>query len=304
MNGSRTSSSPTQCSTPEQPMKLFRLPNGLKVWNTPESRWDTRYLYREIFGRHSYEKHGVAVKHGDVIFDVGGNIGLFALSLMERFHDLQIYCFEPVPSTYACLARNLAESQLRNSHRATALNFGLGAADAETMIEFFPAIPSNSTLYSLEKHRDFAKILNTIRWIDMWRMNKLRAMLFSPLFPFRKRLFGPLFKRALAQGMWEPCQVRTLSGFIHEYRVERIDLLKIDVEGAEMDVLAGIEKCHWPLIRQLSMEVEPANKRYVTALIERLRSLGFAQVAVTSLLGGPSNLDDPVACTIYAVTAP
>src|ERR1035438_6961030 len=110
---------------------------------------------------------------------------------MRRFRDLRIYCFEPVPGTYDCLARNLAESPQRTGNCVTALNLGLGAADAQTTIEFFPGAPSNSTLYSLEKHRDFVKILDGVRWPDLWRTNKPRALLFLPLFPFRKRLLGP-----------------------------------------------------------------------------------------------------------------
>jgi FkbM family methyltransferase len=282
-------------------MKSFPFPNGLRVWNTPESGSDTQFLYREVFERHCYEKHGVAVSDGDVIFDVGANVGMFALSLMERFHDLRIYCFEPVPGTYACLERNLAESPLRSSHKAAPLNLALGAADAQTTIEFFPGAPSNSTLHSFEKHRDFGKILDEVRFADMWRTKKLKALPLLPLFPFRKRLLGPAFQRVLAAGVSIPCQVRMLSGMIREQGVERIDLLKIDVEGAEMEVLAGIEERHWPLIRQISMEVDPANKSQVTSLMARLKSLGFVRVAVESMFGGASNLDDAVACTIFAV---
>ena len=286
-----------------QPMKLFRLPDGLQIWNGPESGSDTHFLYRENFGRHCYEKHGVAVTHGDVIFDAGANIGMFALSLMKRFRDLRIYCFEPVPDTYACLSRNLAESPLRNSHQVTALNLGLGTADAQATIEFFPGAPGNSTLHSFDKHRHFGKILDGVRFTDLWRTNRFRALLLLPLFPFRRRLLGPSLERVMAGGVSMPCQLRTLSGIIREHRIERIDLLKIDVEGAEMDVLAGIEEHHWPLVRQLSMEVDPANKRHLTALLDRLRALGFARIAVESMFGGVCNLDDSVACTVYAIRA-
>ena len=282
-------------------MKLFHLPGGLNVWNSPESGSDTQFLYREIFERNSYDKHGVALDESNVVFDVGANIGLFALSVMRRSQALRLFCFEPVPGTYECLARNLAESPLRATHQVTTLNLALGAEDTQTTIEFFPGAPSNSTLYSLEKHRDFPKILDGVRWADLWRTNKLRALFFLPLFPLRKRLLGPAYERLLATGRSLPCRVTTLSAVIREYKVDRIDLLKIDVEGAEMDVLAGIEECHWPLVRQLCMEVDPTNKHRVTALTDSLRARGFAQIAIESMFGGPSNLEDPVACTVFAV---
>jgi len=140
-----------------------------------------------------------------------------------------------------------------------------------------------------------------VRFADIWRTNKARALLFLPAFPFRKRLYGRAFDRVLANAVSIPCQVRTLSGTIREQRVERINLLKIVVEGGEMEVLAGIEECHWPLVRQIAMEVAPANKRHVSALLDQLHLLGFGHVTVESMFGGTSNLDDAISCTVYAV---
>src|SRR5262245_16050983 len=119
-------------------MKLFRLPDGLQVWNAPESGSDTRFLYRETFERRCHEKNGVAVKDGDVIFDVGASIGMFGLSLMSRFRNLRIFCFEPVPGTWACLARNVGELRQQSGHEVTPMNIGLGGAEAQMTIEFFP----------------------------------------------------------------------------------------------------------------------------------------------------------------------
>jgi FkbM family methyltransferase len=49
--------------------------------------------------------------------------------------------------------------------------------------------------------------------------------------------------------------ITTLSCFIRKNALDRIDLLKIDAEGCEVDILNGIEADHWPLILQLAMEV-------------------------------------------------
>jgi hypothetical protein len=42
---------------------------------------------------------------------------------------------------------------------------------------------------------------------------------------------------------------------ISEYEVDRIDVLKIDVEGSEWEVLGGIEQVHWPRVQQVVVEV-------------------------------------------------
>ena len=52
------------------------------------------------------------------------------------------------------------------------------------------------------------------------------------------------------------CSLRTLSAVIDEYGVEKIDLLKIDVEGGEADVLGGLEERHWGIVQQITLEVE------------------------------------------------
>ena len=49
---------------------------------------------------------------------------------------------------------------------------------------------------------------------------------------------------------------RPLSPVLDEEGIDRIDLLKVDVEGAELEVLRGIEERHWPLVRQAVVEVE------------------------------------------------
>jgi FkbM family methyltransferase len=299
----RTMSTAKVKSDTAQQMKLFRLPNGLEVWNAPQSGAEINAFYREIFERRCYEKNGVAVKNDDVIFDIGANVGMFSLSLMNRFERLRIYCCEPVPTTYACLTRNVAASPTRDRHDVVMLDFAAGKVDGQTAIEFFPGAPGNSTMYSEEKHRDFVGLLDGVRWSDLWRTNKLRALLLAPGFPFRKRLLGPRFERAMAEGVSVTCRVRPLSDIIRDYDIGRIDLLKVDVEGAEMDVLAGIEDRHWPIIRQISMEIESSNKHRLAELKPRLRGLGFDRITVENMFGGDSSVGDHVPCNLYAVRA-
>ena len=58
---------------PDCPTRV--LPNGLPVGFV--SSLDLDFLYDEIFVSQIYLQHGVALKAGDVVLDVGANIGLF-----------------------------------------------------------------------------------------------------------------------------------------------------------------------------------------------------------------------------------
>ncbi|MFJ1823233.1 FkbM family methyltransferase, partial [Streptomyces sp. NPDC088178] len=87
------------------------------------------------------------------------------------------------------------------------------------------------------------------------------------------------------------CRLRALSDVIEETGVERIDLLKIDVQRAELDVLRGVDERHWSLIQQISMEVHdekgtPTEGR-VQLVTDLLTENGFrAAVAEEDLLRG------------------
>jgi hypothetical protein len=49
---------------------------------------------------------------------------------------------------------------------------------------------------------------------------------------------------------------------IDELGITVIDLLKVDVEGTEVDVLSGIDERHWSMIQQVAVEVEHWEKTY------------------------------------------
>jgi acyl carrier protein len=93
------------------------------------------------------------------------------------------------------------------------------------------------------------------------------------------------------EGQTYQSQLQTLSDVIRAERIERIDLLKIDVQRAELDVLRGIADADWSKIQQVVMEAHDATHattqdathaasdgpiRQISALLE---SKGFNVVA-------------------------
>ncbi|MFC7556536.1 hypothetical protein ACFQU7_36385, partial [Pseudoroseomonas wenyumeiae] len=70
-----------------------RLPNGLRVAELNGN--ETSFLFREIFEDRCYLRHGLTLRPGDVVFDVGANIGLFSLFAAEETDRARIHAFEP-----------------------------------------------------------------------------------------------------------------------------------------------------------------------------------------------------------------
>jgi hypothetical protein len=95
--------------------------------------------------------------------------------------------------------------------------------------------------------------------------------------PGLSTLSARLMRRVQLRSVQVEAKLETLSEMIRKTNVDRIDLLKIDVERAEWDVLNGLEEAHWPLVRQMVVEVqidhEPDNANRIR---RRLVDHGFS----------------------------
>ncbi len=77
------------------------------------------------------------VKKGDVVVDVGANIGLFSLILSDLVDDSgKVYSFEPIPLLYKKLINNINLNDIKN---ITTIETGVGETESETEIFLNPA---------------------------------------------------------------------------------------------------------------------------------------------------------------------
>ncbi|HEX6911746.1 MAG TPA: FkbM family methyltransferase [Longimicrobium sp.] len=239
------------------PSMRLRLPNGLTV--VPQSRAEAEHFYHDIFEKRIYLRHGVTLQPGDTVFDVGGNIGTFALFASREAPGARIYTFEPAPPVYQRLRANLA----LNGATARAFNHGIAEAERTAHFTFYPNSSGMSSFYAdLAEEREVLRLM-----IDREREEGLAGM--DALVEFTDELLDERFRAVELE-----CRLRPLSAVIREEGVGRIDFLKIDVQKAELDVLRGLDDEHWPLVRQVVMEVHDIDGRLaeVTGL---LRSHGF-----------------------------
>ena len=81
--------------------------------------------------------------------------------------------------------------------------------------------------------------------------------------------------------------------------LERVNLLKIDVERAELAVLHGVSACDWPKIRQVVLEVHDLDGRLAEVKQLLARHAGVQLTAVEQ----DTNLRGSTLYNIYAVRA-
>lgn len=235
--------------------------------------WEAVFLREEVKG---YVAHGIQLQAGATVVDVGANIGVFSAYVHELLGgDAWVFAFEPVPPIFAVLDRNVKD---RFGERVTALPYGLSSREDEVEFTYFPAATLLSSSWrnreNIESERE--RIGGGIaQWIRQGGAGPvLRRVPASTVRRIVERSLRKLNKMETHR-----VRVRPLSAVIDELGIAVIDLLKIDVEGAEVDVLSGIAKRHWPMVRQAVVEVEgwETNHQRIREIFESRRFQVHAQ---------------------------
>lgn len=188
-------------------------------------------IERRIFYNGIYEEGTLwcfekILKKGDVVFDIGANIGLTTVYAAKCVGMKgKVYGFEPMPLTFKMLNFNVNLNKLRN---VILLNKALSdrIGDAE-MYDNIHINRGAASLYSSNK-QDGIKI-----------------------------------------------SVSTLDNFINEFAINKIDFIKIDIEGAEIPMLKGaneIFKLKRKPIICLEYSIDVKSDYLVSSLYEMLKN--------------------------------
>ncbi|MFO0683993.1 MAG: FkbM family methyltransferase [Sandaracinus sp.] len=246
---------------------------------------------RRIFGGalaaevEEYFEHGAHVAPGDVVLDVGANIGAFAGAVATRTQgDVTLHCFEPAAPLFDTLRSNFRRHPLlaRTRHALHPVALSTREDDGrERAFYYFRHLPTDST-YDLERKLDAFR--DTVRRAaralegserDGWlrqRGGRSLARVLDWLCRDESRL-GPWMAERVAGLETLRCRLASLERFAAQHELPRIDLLKIDVEGAELDVLRGVGDA-WPRVRRVVVETDRREGRE-RAVIELLTAHGL-----------------------------
>lgn len=248
--------------------QLIRLPNGQPMYSLNVD--DTLAVYRDIFDEDCYRRHGIMVRDGDCILDVGANTGLFIRFLDSVLTHAQIYACEPVPAIFHVLRKNVRAY----IHLDVELfNVGLSRRAGNATFDYYPRFSNASTMYPD----------NSARGAQQGRDYVLSQ---SNTLPQPLRFLASLCPRMLKNGLAElirryylkkervNCRLWTLSALLREQDIRQVDLLKIDAEQSEQDILAGLADSDWPKIRQAVVEVH-GGQEATAAMIALFERRGF-----------------------------
>ncbi len=231
------------------------------------SKAEALYIHREVFTEDCYLGELDHLGPRPVVLDVGANIGLFALRLLREYPEARLHCFEPAPPTFEVLAQNLYGRPVK-LHR-----LGLSDRGGKAELSYYPRAPGNSSLRPRVLDGDFLAKMGVAARAGLPRL---------PIPPFLVKL--------LARFIWArprrfEVPLLTLSSFLGAHPELRVNLLKIDVERAELAVLTGVGEC-FDRIDRLVVEVtsldQPGDPLKTT--VELLRERGYQVKVVESEL--------------------
>jgi 31-O-methyltransferase len=244
----------------------MRLPNGKTILQLNAA--ETSLQYRDIVATRAYLDHGLSVDPGATIFDVGANIGLSCLFFHWEAPGVRVLAFEPAPLPFAALEANVA------AHGLDAKTFRCGLSDRRRTAElvYYPAATAMTSMYADPEHDS-----------EVTRRFLLNSGIQA------EDVDDLVVGRHDAERV--TCAFTTVSEVVASEGVEEIGLLKINVEKAEADVLAGIDERDWPKVGQITMQVHDLGGR-VAAVRDDLAGRGF-RVAVDQdpLLAGTDIFD-------------
>jgi FkbH-like protein/FkbM family methyltransferase len=259
---------------------LTLLADGLEVVQL--NAYETEAMYEEIFRERAYLRHGVSLDDVECVIDAGANIGLFTLFVLRERPAAKIYAFEPSPSAFEALQINMA------LHGPDVVTVPCGLSDAERWAAF-TEYPRSSAFsgFHCDPSEDRVAIESAISNL-LRRRGDLPA---TDLERFTKEL-----SRGRLDGEVSLRQQRTISRIIEDFRIDRVGLLKIDVEKSELEVLRGIGERDWDRIGQIVVEVHDRVGTALGMIVELLERRGFRTAVEERDLLHASGL-----CTVYAV---
>ena len=139
--------------------------NGIKI--LCESL-DKRGAPIEILNFNYYEKKDSEIifrliKPNDILFDIGANIGWYAMNMAYQEKTIVVHAFEPIPNTFILLKKNIDLNKFSNIF---AYNFGF--SDKNQKLDFYVDnnFSANASIKSLQENSNCNKIKSSVKKMD------------------------------------------------------------------------------------------------------------------------------------------
>ncbi len=119
----------------------YRMRCGIDL-HTRHNRSDF-HMIDEIWAYRQYDYFGYRVSAGDIVVDIGANIGTFALYAAKNCSAGRVVSFEPFPDNYRLLCKNVEHNHLGN---VTCVNQAVDGKGGRRIMGLHSADPGSNSL--------------------------------------------------------------------------------------------------------------------------------------------------------------
>lgn len=129
---------------------------------------DQRTILIETMNFGSYEASDLSmilnlINEGSTVFDIGGNIGWYAINIARSKKNVHVHAFEPIPKTFNYLKRNL---ELNDIHTVHPHNFGFSNKEQDLAFYYYPEVSGNASMANVSNNIAAQQITCHVRKLD------------------------------------------------------------------------------------------------------------------------------------------
>lgn len=208
---------------------VLRLRNGLKLTLINKKRDSDTAVLADIYFNHPYTKNEFDIKEGDIVVDIGANVGIFSTYIAINKKNLKVFAYEPNHKNFEYLKKNIEQNNLQGKIKV--FNFAITDKLGKIKLYLHDRGSGGHSIYKKlvsSKNGYFVEV-KSISLKDIFTSNKLN----------------------------------------------KIDFLKIDCEGAEYKILFNTPKKFLKNIKKISLEYHQINGFSGEDLKEFLSNNGF-----------------------------
>ena len=144
------------------------------------------------------------------LFDIGSHHGETVKLFIKKFDIKEIHCFEASPINFKILSKEL--KRLNQKLKIYLNNIGIGSSNKNTFINQTEETSSSS--------------INEFNMNSKYFKKKMKILNIKNYENFYKKI---------------PIKIIKLDDYIEQKKIKKIDILKIDTEGFELNVLKGLK---------------------------------------------------------------
>jgi FkbM family methyltransferase len=229
---------------------VIPLPNGLKLaLCSGQQLGCAKFILKEIFQNQVYSRPGFEIRPTDLVVDIGGNIGLFAMWAAPQA--ARVVSIEPT-RVIDCLEQSLVLNGIENVSIVRC-----AVSDKPGTLELLQYPGFNAVTH--------AATFQPARW--------------------GQRLIRLLWPKEREEPIRVSCPCRTLDEIMRTEKIDHIDLLKIDCEGGEYAVFDSMSDETLGRISRIVLEFHELHPSHDhRRIVNRLKSTGFDVTIERTLL--------------------